>query len=155
PRAVRVSAAAPARLEAYLRTLLPGTSRRLLRMLIADGSVRVNGRRARKGTRVAAGDEIEVPSVAGLIPEADMTLSILHEDAELIAVDKPGGVRGHALDPRQRGTIAGALLARHPELASIGAPLASGLVHRLDTGTSGVLVAARSAAAYDALRAAF
>jgi 23S rRNA pseudouridine1911/1915/1917 synthase len=76
-------------------------------------------------------------------------------DARVIAVDKPGGVAGHALDPRQRGTVAAALLARWPALAGVGDPLAPGLVHRLDTGTSGVLLAARTAEAFDALRALF
>jgi 23S rRNA pseudouridine1911/1915/1917 synthase len=64
-------------------------------------------------------------------------------------------VRGHALDPRQHGTIAAALVARHPELAEVGDRLAPGLVHRLDTGTSGVLIAARTPVAHRDLRAAF
>ena len=117
--------------------------------------MRVNGRRASKGSRVVEGDLVEIPVLDGLTPEADIPLVVLHEDADIIAIDKPGGVPGHALDPRERGSIAGALLARHPELASVGDPLSAGLVHRLDTGTSGVLVAARTPEAYRALREAF
>ena len=154
-RTVRVTADMPARLDALLRTLLPTISRRLVRAFVADGSVRVNGRRASKGSRVVEGDLVEIPVVDGLVPEPDLPLVVLHEDADIIAIDKPGGVPGHALDPRERGSIAGALLARHPELASVGDPLSAGLVHRLDTGTSGVLVGARTPEAYRALREAF
>jgi 23S rRNA pseudouridine1911/1915/1917 synthase len=145
----------PTRLDALVRTALPAASRRLVRALIADGSVRVNGRRAAKGSRVAVGDLIELPDLDTLAPEPDLPLHVLHEDADLVAIDKPGGVPGHALDPRQRGTMAGALLARYPELAGVAGPADAGLVHRLDTGTSGVLLAARSPDSYARLREAF
>ncbi len=151
----RVYAGPPTRLDVFVRSLMPGTSRRLVRALIADGSVRVNGTPAVKGAQLAAGDVVDLPALPGLVPEPDRPLSVLYEDRDLVAVDKPGGVPGHALDPRQRGTIAAALLARYPGLASVGPALAAGLVHRLDTGTSGVLLAARSASAYAALRAEF
>jgi 23S rRNA pseudouridine1911/1915/1917 synthase len=154
-RAVHVTPGMPARLDAVVRAALPAASRRLVRALIEDGSVRVNGRRAAKGSRVAVGDLVELPAVAALAPEPEVPLRVLHEDAELIAIDKPGGVPGHALDPHQRGTMAGALLARYPELAGVGGPAGAGLVHRLDTGTSGVLLAARSTSAYTRLREAF
>ncbi|HJQ84217.1 MAG TPA: RluA family pseudouridine synthase, partial [Candidatus Binatia bacterium] len=81
-------------------------------------------------------------------------LPVVHEDASIVVVDKPGGMPAHALDPRQRGTAAAFLLARYPEMADVGEPLAPGLVHRLDTGTSGLLVAARTVEAHAALRAA-
>src|SRR5262249_3472397 len=121
----------------------------------ADGAVLVNGRPGQKGTRVAEGDVVELPAVAPLEAEPDVPLHVLYEEANVIAIDKPGGVPGHAIDPRQRGTMAAALPARPPGLATVGAPLAPGLVHRLDTGTSGVLLAARSADVHRALRAAF
>jgi 23S rRNA pseudouridine1911/1915/1917 synthase len=145
----------PARLDAVVRATLPGASRRLVRALIEDGSVRVNGRRAAKGSRVVAGDVLELPNLGALAPEPGLPLRVLYEDAEVVAVDKPGGIPGHALDPRERGTIAGALLARYPGLAGLGGPAGAGLVHRLDTGTSGVLLAARSASVYAGLRHAF
>ena len=154
-RAVCVGPDMPARLDALVRRLLPDLSRRLIRTLLAEGAITVNGRIAVKGARIAAGDVVEVPALEGLAPEPDHALTILYEDADMVAVDKPGGVPGHALDPRQRGTIAGALLARYPELARVGDPLSAGLVHRLDTGTSGVLVAARSNVTHQALREAF
>jgi 23S rRNA pseudouridine1911/1915/1917 synthase len=155
PRRVRVTLATPTRLDACLRALAPELSRRRIRTLVADGAVLVNGRPARKGARVVDGDVVELPALATLEPEPDLPLRVLFEDAHVVAIDKPGGVPGHALDPDQRGTVAAALLARYPELAAVADPLAAGLVHRLDTGTSGVLLAARTAEAHRELRAAF
>jgi len=130
-------------------------SRRLVRRLIAEGAVCVNGRPAAKGVRVAPGDRVTLPDLpATITPEPGLALAVLHEDDALVALDKPGGIPGHALDPRQRGTAAAFLLARYPEMADVGDPLAPGLVHRLDSGTSGLLVAARTRAAHCALRAA-
>ena len=148
-------AAGGARLDAFLHGALPALSRRLVRRLIAEGAVRVNGRPAAKGVRVVAGDRVTLPDLpAGIAPEPGLALPVVHEDDALVALDKPGAMPGHALDPRQRGTAAAFLLARWPEMAGIGDPLAPGLVHRLDTGTSGLLLAARTRAAYQALRAA-
>jgi len=146
-----VAAGPDERLDHWLRRELPGLSRRLVQALIADGSVRVDGRRARKGDLVRTGMRVTLPRETVLAPNATLPLTVLHEDPQLVAVDKPGGVPSHPLDPRERDTIANALLARYPETA----PLAGGLVHRLDGGTSGVLLAARSAEAWSALRAAF
>ena len=143
------------RLDTFLRGALPAMSRRLVRRLIAEGAVCVNGRPAVKGVRVAPGDRVTLPDLpATITPEPGLALAVLHEDDALVALDKPGGIPGHALDPRQRGTAAAFLLARYPEMADVGDPLAPGLVHRLDSGTSGLLVAARTRAAHCALRAA-
>lgn len=146
---------APMRLDAFLARAALGCSRRVLRALVADGAVRVNGRRAVKGAQLVAGDVITVPRLDGLAPEPDLPVTVPHVDDEIVVVAKPGGMPGHALDPRQGGTVAGFLAARFPETAGAGDRLASGLVHRLDTGTSGLLVAARDAATHARLRAAF
>ncbi len=149
-----VAADAP-RLDAFLAGALAGLPRRLVRRVIAEGTVRVNGRRAPKGLRLRPGDQVTLPDFPlALAAEPALALSVLHEDASLAVIDKPGGMRAHALDPRQRGTAAAFVLARWPETAGVGDPLAPGLVHRLDTGTSGVLVVARTAPAVSALRAA-
>jgi 23S rRNA pseudouridine1911/1915/1917 synthase len=143
------------RLDGFLHDALPGWSRRLVRRLITEGAVRVNGRRAAKGHRLVPGDRVTLPELSATIaPEPEASLPVLHEDGHLVALDKPGGVPGHALDPRQHGTAAAFLVARYPEMRRIGDTLAPGLVHRLDTGTSGVLLAARTPDAYVALRAA-
>ena len=143
------------RLDRFLQAALPGRSRRLVRRLLADGLVRVNGAPGRKGTRLHAGDRVTLPDVpAAIAPEPDLALTILYEDADVVAVDKPGGMPSHALDPRERGTAAAFLLAGFPETSAVGDPLAPGLVHRLDTGTSGVLLAARTPPMRAALRGA-
>ena len=156
PRAERsVPVAAGGRLDAVVRAALPGLSRRLVRSLIAEGLVRVDGRRAAKGARVAAGAVVTVPALEPRpAPEPALVVPIVHEDAHVVVLDKPGGMPAHALDPRQRGTVAAFVLARYPETAAIGDALAPGLVHRLDTGTSGLLLVARTADAYRRLRAA-
>src|SRR5207302_797442 len=114
----------------------PARSGRFVRRLIAEGAVCVNGRPAAKGVRLAPGDRVTLPDVpASIAPEPQLALPILHEDDAVVALDKPGGMPGHALDPRQRGTAAAFLLARYPEMAGVGDPLAPGLVHRLEAPT--------------------
>src|SRR5204863_9069032 len=143
------------RLDAVVRTALPGLSRRLVRSLIAEGLVRIDGHRAAKGGGVPAGAVVTVPALEPRpAPEPALDVPIVHEDEHLVVLDKPGGMPAHALDPRERGTVAAFVLARYPETAGVGDPLAPGLVHRLDTGTSGLLLAARARAAHRALRAA-
>ena len=145
----------PARLDAVVQRARPSLSRRLVRQMFVEGAVRVNGRPAPKGRRVLPGDRVSLPVVPPLAPEPALDLPVVWEDAYVVAVEKPGGMPSHALDPRQRGTAAAFILARWPETADVGEPLAAGLVHRLDTGTSGLLLAARTPAAWDALRTAF
>lgn len=126
--------------------------------LVESGSVRLDGRRVRKGDRVTAGAELEVrglPRTTRFVAEPDpsVELAIVYEDAELVVVDKPGGVPSHPLRQDERGTLAQGLLARYPEMAEVGfSPREPGLVHRLDVGTSGLLVAARRPAAFESLR---
>jgi 23S rRNA pseudouridine1911/1915/1917 synthase len=146
-----VATGPPERLDRWLRRTLPSLSRRLAHALIEDGSVRIDGRRATKGSVVRAGARIRVPNGLVLAPNPTLTLPVLYEDAWLVAIDKPGGIPSHPLDPRERHTVANFMLARHPETASFG----GGLAHRLDTGTSGVLLAARSPDVWAELREAF
>lgn len=148
-------AAGSLRLDTFLATALPRLPRRLVRRIILEGDVRVNGRPGAKGVRLRPGDRITLPDVpAALAPEPDLALPIVYADEHLVAIDKPGGVPSHALDPRQHGTAAAFVLARYPETAAVGDPLAPGLVHRLDTGTSGLLLAARTPEAHASLRSA-
>jgi len=157
-RSLMVDAATGAggpRLDAFLAAALAGLPRRLVRRVIAEGDVRVNGRRAAKGLRLRPGDRVTLPDLPhALAPEPALALPVLHEDAALAVIDKPGGMPAHALDPRQRGTAAAFVLARWPETAAVGDALAPGLIHRLDGGTSGVLVVARTSESFTALRAA-
>src|SRR5207237_7122647 len=105
--------------------------------------VRVGGKKARKGQALAAGDVVEVlrePGEAAVVPDPSLEVPVLYADASLLVADKPAGIATHPLRPGELGTAANALAARYPELASVGPPREGGAVHRLDTGTSGLLV---------------
>lgn len=143
------------RLDAFLHEALRELPRRLLRRVIAEGGVRVNGRRAAKGTRLGPGDRVTLPDLPrGIAPEPALAVPVVYEDESLAVLDKPSGMPAHALDPRQRGTAAAFVLARWPETAAVGDPFAPGLAHRLDAGTSGLLLVARTPAAFASLRRA-
>jgi 23S rRNA pseudouridine1911/1915/1917 synthase len=112
----------------------------------------VDGRRAAKGARLMAGQIVETtePVMADV---EEPPLTVLYEDSELVAVAKPAGVPSQPLRAGERGTVATALALRYPECAQASPdPREGGLAHRLDTGTSGVLVAARHRAAWERLR---
>jgi 23S rRNA pseudouridine1911/1915/1917 synthase len=150
------------RIDKALARFYPEAGRRQLAELFADGAVRVNGRRASKGDRVAIGDTIELTRepVHGTAlrpaPDPDVPLVVLIERSELVAVAKPAGIPSQPLRAGELGTVANAIAFRYPECVAIGDdPRDGGLVHRLDIGTSGVLIAARTQDAYHALRAAF
>ncbi|RMH43132.1 MAG: RluA family pseudouridine synthase [Deltaproteobacteria bacterium] len=149
------------RIDRIVQRRYPYASRRTLARYFADGNVRVDGAVARKGTCVAAGAVIDLrappPAPDDLRPVADggAPLAVLYADADLVAVAKPAGMPSHPLAAGETGTVANALVARFPDCAGVGDdPREAGLIHRLDTGTTGVLVAARSAAAWRRLRAA-
>ncbi len=90
-----------------------------------------------------------------MTPEPELPLAVLYADAHLVAVDKPAGVPSHPLHAGERGTLANALVARFPECAGAGDDRReAGLGHRLDNGTSGVILAARRHDVWLALRAA-
>src|SRR5215468_8158664 len=147
---------AGARVDRFVAARL-GISRHAVWRLLERGAVRVGGKRARKGQRVAPGDRVSlsepVPSADDLrpLPEPQAPLVVLREEPDLIFMAKPPGQPSHPLQPGELGTAANALAARHPECAAASEdPREGGLVHRLDTGTTGVLVAARSREAWQA-----
>jgi 23S rRNA pseudouridine1911/1915/1917 synthase len=159
---MKITVDAADRVDKALAKQFPDAGRRQLAQLFEDGCVRVAGKLAKKGDRVVAGDVIEVSRepVSGdalrPVPDPDVPLVILVERADIVAVDKPAGLPSQPLRAGERGTIANALVHRYPECAEIGDdPRDGGLVHRLDIGTSGVLVAARTPEAHRALREAF
>ena len=156
--------AAGLRVDQAVAAASPGLSVAAARRLIAAGGVRIDGRLARKGDRVAGGQTVEIDdaqqigqTTAGqhVTPEPGAPLGALAVDEDWVAMAKPAGIPSHPLRAGETGTAANALVARFPECADAGdAPREGGLVHRLDTGTSGVLIAARSAQAWSALRRA-
>src|SRR5439155_3723260 len=126
-------------------------SRSRLQGLIRTGHVSVNGGAARAAQRVHAGDRVRVeipePEPLVLVAEA-LPLTVVHEDLDLVVLDKPAGVVVHPGAGVARGTLVHALLHRYPEIATVGGPGRPGIVHRLDKDTSGLMVVARSARAY-------
>ncbi len=156
--------AAGRRVDQALSQALPGLSVAGARRLLAAGAVRVDGRPAKKGQRLAAGQVLEVDDGAPIAetpegrrvqPDPALPLEVLAADESFVAVAKPAGWPSHPLAAGERGTVANALVARFPECAAASPdPREGGLVQRLDTETSGVLLAARNPAAWTALRAA-
>jgi 23S rRNA pseudouridine1911/1915/1917 synthase len=155
---------AGARVDHFIAAAVPGLSVAAARRLLEGGAVRVDGRPAKKGARLVAGQTVELDDAQGVgaAPEArrvradpSVPIAVLLIDAAFVAVDKPAGIPSHPQAAGETGTAANGLAARFPECAAASPdPREGGLVHRLDTGTSGVLIAARSAAAWASLRAA-
>jgi 23S rRNA pseudouridine1911/1915/1917 synthase len=137
---------------------LAGVARSQARRWIELGRVRVEGVPARPAERLRAGDRVEAappePLPAGPEPEP-ILLRVLHEDAHLIVIDKPPGLVVHPAPGHARGTLVNALLHHCADLSGVGGVLRPGIVHRLDRGTSGVLVAAKHDAAHRALAEQF
>jgi 23S rRNA pseudouridine1911/1915/1917 synthase len=144
------------RLDRYLVRTGLAASRRQARQMVERGMVRLNGRRCAKGALAHSGDIVEVEQGAPAAAiEADPIpdLEILFEDDAVIVVDKPGAVPCHPLRPGERGTVMNRVVAHAPETATAGIKaIEGGLVHRLDNGTSGALIVARTAEAFTTLR---
>jgi 23S rRNA pseudouridine1911/1915/1917 synthase len=124
--------------------------------------VRVDGKRAAKGARLAAGAVVRVEHAPPReedkrpVAEPDAPLAVLHADDAVVAVDKPAGIATHPLRPGEHGTLANALVARFPECGLVANDVREGgVAHRLDVETSGVVLAARTRAAWQSLRRAF
>lgn len=136
------------RLDRAIAAVLPTVSRSRIQGWIEQGGARINSQAARARDRVAAGDEVEVDvqesaEAAAFRPEA-MHLPIVFEDESLIVIDKPPGLIVHPGAGNWSGTLLNGLLAYDAGLSSV--PRA-GIVHRLDAGTSGLMVVARTCAA--------
>jgi 23S rRNA pseudouridine1911/1915/1917 synthase len=137
--------------------LVTGGSRADAAALVDDGAVRVDDAPVTvRSHRVAEGDvvDIDVPlraPDAELAAEPAVPVPVVHEDADVIVIDKPAGLVVHSGAGQVSGTLVNGLLARYPEIRAVGQPDRPGIVHRLDKGTSGLMVVARSPAAYDRL----
>jgi 23S rRNA pseudouridine1911/1915/1917 synthase len=149
-----------ARLDKALVTLLPNASRAKVKRAIEEGLVRVNGRRAAKGTSVAAGDSLRVESddlesTGACVPTPDAPLDVRFETSKLLVVYKPAKMPTAPIRAGETGTLANALVGHYPELAGVGyGEREPGLLHRLDNDTSGLLVVAKNTEAFGTLRAA-
>jgi 23S rRNA pseudouridine1911/1915/1917 synthase len=156
----------PKRLDLYLSTHTADLSRAAIQRLIEKGAVTVNGKRPKPSQKVRPGDAIEwdVPKATPLeIGGEAIPLEVLHEDDALLVLNKPAGIVVHPAPGHWSGTLVNALLyhmeqetaAGRGGLASIGGRERPGLVHRLDKGTSGVMVIAKTDAAHQRLSKQF
>ena len=137
---------------------LAGVPRAQARRWIDDGRVRLGGKIVRASRAVVEGDELEAepPEVVASEAVAEaIPLDVLHEDADLIVIDKPAGLVVHPGPGHPSGTLVNALLHHCDDLSGIGGVMRPGIVHRLDRGTSGVMVAAKNDAAHAALAEQF
>ncbi|HVG70568.1 MAG TPA: RluA family pseudouridine synthase [Vicinamibacterales bacterium] len=147
------------RLDRVLVSMLADHSRSRLQRLITDGCVRVGGTVAVKpNTIVHGGDRIEVdvpaPQPSTLAPEP-LDLDILYQDPDIAVLNKPAGMVVHPGAGHASGTLVNALLHHVDDLSGIGGDLRPGIVHRLDRGTSGVMVVAKNDAAHQELARQF
>jgi len=147
--------------DSFARRCLPHLSRREIERAIADGYFRVDGKVTKKGRALRPGDTLvfEGPAhwlAAAPLPDFEITVPIIYEDASLLALNKPAGMATHGFSGRDTKTLANFLLARWPELAKVGlSRWEPGLVHRLDRETSGLVLVAKNQAAFDDLRRQF
>jgi 23S rRNA pseudouridine1911/1915/1917 synthase len=135
------------RLDQALASLVPGYSRSQLQRLIRESRVRVDGTVVTRAnhtvhTGMAVSLSVPQPAAAGPEPE-DLPLPIVYEDADLVVVDKPAGMVVHPAAGHAAGTLVNALLHHVRDLSGVGGTLRPGIVHRLDRGTSGLMVVAK------------
>ncbi len=146
------------RVDVVLARRVPELSRARAKRLIEEGVVRVGGRRVKKSYTVSVGDRVTLESLPGPVdfyaaPDPDLSLEVLVENVGYVVVAKPAGVPSHPLKEGEVGTLAGALVAHYPEMRDVGySKREPGILHRLDNDTSGVMLAARDQATFDALR---
>ncbi len=135
------------RIDHFLRDSISNISRSYIQKLLASGHITVNGCEVRGSYKPREGDEIEVviPDVREFHLDAeDIPLKIVHEDDEIIVIDKPAGMVVHPAPGHWNGTLVNALLHHVKDFKGISGQTRPGLVHRLDMDTSGLLVVAKS-----------
>jgi 23S rRNA pseudouridine1911/1915/1917 synthase len=146
------------RLDVYLSRMVPEITRSQFQHFVDKKNVTVDGEFRKSSYKLRAGERVEIdvdiPPPEPVSAE-DIPLTILYSDAHVIVVDKPSGLVVHPGTGNRRGTLVNALMFHYPEVIGLGEEERSGIVHRLDADTSGVMVVARSAAAYDELKRQF
>jgi 23S rRNA pseudouridine1911/1915/1917 synthase len=152
------------RLDHFLVSQLPDSSRSRIQQLIAQQKVQVDGKSAKASLQLRGGEQIEIvgeverPPLRAIAEE--IPLDVVYEDDDLAVVNKPAGMMVHAGagsndDDRNRGTLVNALLHRFGALSGVGGELRPGIVHRLDKETSGLIVVAKNDLSHRKLSAAF
>ncbi len=146
------------RLDRFLVSVLPDYSRSQIQRLIKDGFVHVAGREAKPNHAVKAGQVIavDVPAPIDPVPRPEpLPLPIVYQDRDVIVIDKPAGMVVHPAAGHASGTLVNALLHHVDDLSGIGGEKRPGIVHRLDRGTSGLMVVAKHDKAHEALSRQF
>lgn len=149
------------RLDSALLSAFPASTRAFVRDAIAAGDVFVDGRRAPKGAKLSGGETVAVrrlleASDNQVRPNPSIPLSPVFEDDALLAYDKPAGMPVQPLSCAETETLMNGVAAAHPECVPLGdRPLMAGAIHRIDADTSGLVLVARTAAAFDAMRSQF
>jgi len=140
------------RLDRFLTSVLPDHSRARIQRLIKEGAVQVAGRpdaRANQPVKTGQTISVEIPEPVDATPRPEaLPLPILHQDEDVIVVDKPAGMVVHPAAGHASGTLVNALLHHVDDLSGIGGEKRPGIVHRLDRGTSGLMVIAKNDAAH-------
>lgn len=147
------------RLDLFLKDRLKKISRSKIQKAIKGGQVTVDGLTVKSGHKLKPGEVVEIlteestPDIE-LEPQ-EIKLNIIYEDSQVIVIDKPAGLTVHPGAGQPRGTLVNGLVFFYPEIKNVGSPLRPGIVHRLDKDTSGLMVVARTQAAYHSLRRQF
>jgi 23S rRNA pseudouridine1911/1915/1917 synthase len=142
------------RLDAFLASHVEGWSRARLQRLIEEADVLVNGRAVKSSYKLHLNDEIEVeltPAPSTAFAAENIPLNIVYEDDDLIVVNKPAGIVVHPAAGVTSGTLANALAFHFQQLSTSGGVARPGIVHRLDKGTSGLMVVAKTESAHENL----
>lgn len=149
------------RLDAALLNAFPTTTRAFVREAVERGDVLVDGRRAAKGLKLRGGETVTVAALAEasdnvVQPNPAIRIRTVFEDASMIALDKPAGLPVQPLSRSETSTLMNGVVARYPECQALGdSPLMAGALHRIDADTSGLVLVARTAEAFAALRDQF
>jgi 23S rRNA pseudouridine1911/1915/1917 synthase len=142
------------RLDLFLTEHLPAQSRSQIQRYIRDGYILLNAAQAKGGTKVREGDrisgQIPTPKASEILPE-ELPITFIYQDEHIMVVDKPAGMAVHPAGRVTSGTLVNALLFHVRDLQGVGGVLRPGIVHRLDKGTSGVMVVAKNDKAHEAL----
>jgi 23S rRNA pseudouridine1911/1915/1917 synthase len=146
------------RLDRFLVSVLAQQSRSQIQRLIEEGLIKVGGRAAKSNQPVKAGQTITVdlpePVDSAILPEP-LPLAIIYQDRDIAVIDKPAGMVVHPAAGHADGTLVNALLHHLDDLSGIGGEKRPGIVHRLDRGTSGLMVVAKNDAAHEELSRQF
>ncbi|HEX2261488.1 MAG TPA: RluA family pseudouridine synthase [Candidatus Binatia bacterium] len=152
---------AETRLDTFVRHCLPHLSRREVENAIHGKLFRINDKVGEKGDKLLPGDRVTFKGVGhwlltAPVSQSQLRVPIVYEDASVLVVDKPAGMAMHGFSGRDQGTLANFLAAERPDLLMIGkSRWEPGLIHRLDRETSGLVLVAKTQAAFDDLRLQF